>query len=74
MYFEKSGTLVLLLSPLKGEEKVDEEPRTAGVELMVRTVVACFMADRARARDMVERGAIASTLAFVVAQLTQAGA
>jgi hypothetical protein len=69
-YFEKLGTLVLLLSPLNGLSKVDEEAaasRRAGDELMVRSAVvvvpvvaagSCRREDRARARDTVERGAI----------------
>jgi hypothetical protein len=67
MYLEKSGTLVLLLSPLNGLWKVDEAAsRRAGDELTARmpVVVVGRRADRARARDIVWRGAIVFEFLF----------
>lgn len=77
MYLEKSGTFVVLRSPLNGLSNVDDEAaaESAGDELMARAaavvvVVAVAVVaaagsrseDRARARDTVERGAIAGRL------------
>ena len=65
MYFEKSGILLLVLSPLKGLSYDEVASRSAGDELMARAVVAVgsraeATADRARVRVTVERGAIGS--------------
>jgi hypothetical protein len=69
MYFEKSGTRVVLGSPLNGlsyDEDADES-RSAVVELMARRVVcgrSTAEEDRAIAREAVVRDAIVKRICF----------